>query len=58
MFRDFAPRLTGNNAELVVEMEKLVRPLAEFDYGPVATGEVSGHQPEKGAENAQGQRRR
>jgi len=44
--------LTGNNAELVAEMEKLLRPLAEFDYGTVSTEKVSGRQPETPAENA------
>jgi hypothetical protein len=52
MFHYFAPRLTGNNAELVAEMEKLLRPLAEFDYGTVSTEEVSGREPETPAENA------
>jgi hypothetical protein len=52
MFRFLAPRATGNSAEIVAEMEKLLRPLAEFDYGTVSTEEVSRREPETPAENA------
>jgi hypothetical protein len=52
MFHYFEPRLTGDNAELVAEMKKLLRPLAEFDYGTVSTKEAAGREPETPAESA------